>query len=125
MAAWKPTEQVGTSWVPMAEDHDVYVLFCLCIVKLVIGILSSCSGYLREAQIPEYSEIPDNNFWMSKSYPERLMSYLQVGFGRMLMGGAYLTNVYQLVVPVLGICAVKLDSQEFLKVCFSIFLMQI
>jgi len=101
MAIWEPTGQIGTPWVKNADANDVDVIFWLCFVKLIFGCLSALHAFCRRNQ--EYSELAQNDQKEGKR-------------AQMGNGTNYTINVLQVIVPVLGICAIKLDSMEILKV---------
>lgn len=55
MAAWEPTKQLGTSWVPNAIPHEVQVIFWICVVKMIFAGLSFVNAICGQKQ--KYDEV--------------------------------------------------------------------
>jgi len=100
MAIWEPTYQIGTPWVGNAEAHDVHVIFCICIVEIVFGILHAFSSICRMKR--ENPKIRSEKWSTTKI--EAVANYT--------------IHVFQIYAPIFGICAIKLDCLQFMKVRF-------
>ena len=103
MAAWEPTQQSGTPWVASAVPHDVQVIFWLSVVNFIFGGLGVFSALCQEKQ---YNKLPQKESGSFESIEVQ---------GQSKRVQTHFTNILQLVPPILGICAVKLDSQGTLK----------
>ena len=107
---WGPTFQLGTPWVEHAKSHDVEIIFWICFVKIIFGVFSALAT--RLSNIPTksgYSGVVQNEegrFGIKQT---------QVTVGA---DNGYWINIMQTVIPILGICAIKLDCVEVLKVSF-------
>merc|ERR1712130_66581 len=100
---WSPTQHVGTSWVAAAEDHDVKVVFWLVVVQLVFAGLTVINWVCRARQ---YQEVPQE-----EEEEQDLKSKLK----KVERQQVHWTSILSVVMPILGMCAIKLDSQEILK----------
>lgn len=103
-APWEPTKQVGTPWIITAENHDfrdVKVIVWLCILKIIFVGLTITTSILRRTQ---YSRVTQQDLEQG-----------EVKMKTVEMFQSYYTVILQLLVSTLGICAVKMDSQEILK----------
>jgi len=98
---WEPTYQIGESWVANAKPQDVHVIYCLCIVELIIGILNVFASL---KQIFRQNRISAEEEKMSKTNIEKISNYM--------------IHIFQIYAPIFGICAIKLDCLELLQVNF-------
>ena len=97
----EPIQQLGTPWVENAADRMVEIIFWLCVVQLVFGVLSglnSCRG-------TAYSEL---------SQDEETGGKIEIEVETESNNNHFL-NFLIILIPILGILAIKLDCLEVLK----------
>ena len=104
IASWAPAQQVGTPWVMAAVPEDVQILFWMSIAQAICGGLLflsriwQCIGltflqYIEVSQKEEKTEVVRARI---HQFHLHFMAFLH------------------LLVPILGLCSIKLDSNEIL-----------
>ena len=109
---WDPLQQFGTAWVLTAVPHDVQVIFWICVVKAIFAVMTMLSGIcnLCSKDDEEYDVKDDEE---NPNMTRKMTPYKSNT--RAKRSHSSLTNIFQLAVPILGLCAILLDSQEVLK----------
>jgi len=103
---WAPIQQLGTPWVENAEDHVVEIIFWICVVQLFFGALSGLNTCKNCEST--YSEVEQDE--------EGAQVQIEVSAES---SSNYMMNILIILIPILGILAVKLDCLEVLKVRYS------
>ena len=109
---WDPSFQLGTPWVANAKSRDVDIIFWLCFVKIIFGVLSGLATRLSNIRTKTvYTGV----------YRDEEGVEVELGLGQRHVSvsvgadNGYSINIMQTVMPILGICAIKLDCLEILK----------
>jgi len=118
---WDPSFQLGTPWVANAKSRDVEIIFWLCFVKIIFGVLSGLATRLSNIRTKTvYTGV----------YRDEEGVEVELGLGQRHVSvsvgadNGYSINIMQTVMPILGICAIKLDCLEVLKVSFRTVIFQ-